>query len=45
MSLNRAYSVDAAGARRPIDIASELGPVFGQRAERTPDEDRFVAEN
>jgi len=45
MTLKAAYSTNVAGARRPIDIASELGPVFAGRAEHMSDEDRFVAEN
>jgi len=45
MTLSAAYSIDTPGARRPTEIASELGPIFAERAEHTPDEDRFVAEN
>jgi indole-3-acetate monooxygenase len=45
MTLSAAYSINTAGARRPIEIAGKLGPIFAERAEHTPDEDRFVAEN
>jgi alkylation response protein AidB-like acyl-CoA dehydrogenase len=36
---------DAAETRRPVDIARELGPVFGRRADEAKDEDAFVADN
>jgi indole-3-acetate monooxygenase len=45
MTLSAACSINTAGARRPIEIAGKLGPIFAERAEHMPDEDRFVAEN
>jgi alkylation response protein AidB-like acyl-CoA dehydrogenase len=36
---------DAAETRRPVDIARELGPIFGRRADEAKDEDAFVADN
>jgi alkylation response protein AidB-like acyl-CoA dehydrogenase len=32
-------------SRSPIDIARELGEIFGRRANESADEDRFVADN
>jgi alkylation response protein AidB-like acyl-CoA dehydrogenase len=36
---------DAAETRRPADIARDLGPVFGRRADEAKDEDAFVVDN
>jgi alkylation response protein AidB-like acyl-CoA dehydrogenase len=45
MNTNAARRVDAATPRKPADIARELGPVFGERADSATDEDQFVADN
>ena len=45
MSVITPIKADAAETRRPVDIARELGPVFGRRADEAKDEDVFVADN
>ena len=45
MSVITPIKVDAAKTRRPVDIARELGPLFGRRADEAKDEDAFVADN
>jgi alkylation response protein AidB-like acyl-CoA dehydrogenase len=45
MSTNAARNIDAAKSRSIADIARELGPLFGERANSTTDEDQFVADN
>src|SRR5258708_38336918 len=45
MSTNAARNIDAAKSRSIVDIARELGPLFGERANSTTDEDQFVADN
>src|SRR5258705_13436892 len=45
MSTNAARNIDAAKSRSIADIARELGPLFGERANSRTDEDQFVADN
>lgn len=42
MTVNTALKTTA---RAASEIASDLGPIFAERANATPDEDRYVAEN
>ncbi len=45
MSTNAALSMDTGKRRDIADIASELGAIFGKRADQAIDEDSFVADN
>jgi alkylation response protein AidB-like acyl-CoA dehydrogenase len=45
MSVIEAINTSTAERRSVIDIARDLGPIFGQRANETTDEDKFVADN
>ncbi len=45
MSATTVLKSTAALPRSPVEIARELGAAFARRADTTPDEDRYVAEN
>jgi len=45
MNAMTALNVETAKARTATDIARELGPIFGRRADEKTDEDQFVKEN
>jgi alkylation response protein AidB-like acyl-CoA dehydrogenase len=45
MSATSALKVTGSAPRRAADIASELGPIFAERANTATDEDKYVADN
>ena len=45
MSAMEMINVNPAERRTVIDIARELGAIFGERANAAKDEDKFVADN
>jgi len=45
MNAMTALTVESAKPRTATDIARELGPIFGRRADEKTDEDQFVKEN
>jgi alkylation response protein AidB-like acyl-CoA dehydrogenase len=45
MSATPALKVTGSASRRVTEIASELGPIFAERANTAADEDKYVADN
>jgi alkylation response protein AidB-like acyl-CoA dehydrogenase len=45
MNAIEAINLQTAKRQTAVDIARELGPIFGKRADETTDEDKFVADN
>jgi alkylation response protein AidB-like acyl-CoA dehydrogenase len=45
MSATPALKVTGSASRRATEIASELGPIFAERANTATDEDKYVADN
>ena len=45
MSVQAAVNVPEQGSRSAVEIAHELGPIFAGRADSTPDQDQYVADN
>ena len=45
MNAITALNVETAKSRTATDVARELGPIFGRRADERIDEDQFVKEN
>jgi len=45
MNAITALNVETAKSRTATDVARELGPIFGRRADERVDEDQFVTEN
>lgn len=45
MSVQAAVNVPEQGSRSAVEIARELGPIFAGRADSTPDQDQYVADN
>src|SRR5215467_807103 len=45
MSLMPTLKTAAREPRKAVDVARELGPIFGDRAKVTSDEDKYVADN